>query len=120
VPDDGVTGPELMPEALRQGWSGFALKTCKGHSFTLVAAAWAKRQGMPVAMQDLTNPGYSAIHSFLVAAHLDTMNGIELNSPQYTPAANAEWLPRRSDLFQVRDGKHHLPVDSFVGLGSDL
>lgn len=118
--DEGLTSLDLLPVAKDQGWSGLALKTCKGHSFTLVAAAWAWRQGLPVAMQDLTNPGYSAIHSFLMAAHLNTINGIELNSPQYTPAANAEWLPRRSDLFQVRGGMHRLPVDSIVGLGSGL
>jgi hypothetical protein len=71
-------------------------------------------------MQDLTNPGYAAIHSFLTAAHLETINGIELNSPQYTPAANSGWLPRRADLFQARNGKHHLDGGNFVGLGSDL
>lgn len=118
--DEGLTSLDLLPLVKEQGWTGLALKTCKGHSFTLVAAAWAHRQGMPVAMQDLTNPGYSAIHSFLVAAHLNTMNGIELNSPQYTPEANAPWLPRRADLFSVCNGQHHLPVDSIIGLGADL
>ena len=40
--DEGLTSLELMHEALAQGWTGFALKTCKGHSFALTAAAWAK------------------------------------------------------------------------------
>ena len=40
--DEGLTSLELMAEAKNQGWSGFALKTCKGHSFALTAAAWAK------------------------------------------------------------------------------
>ena len=31
--DEGLTSLELMHEALAQGWTGFALKTCKGHSF---------------------------------------------------------------------------------------
>ena len=118
--DEGLTDLALLPLVEAQGWSGLALKTCKGHSFTLVAAAWARARGMPVAMQDLTNPGYAAIHSFLTAAHLETINGVELNSPQYTPAANSEWLPRRADLFEVRNGKHHLDARAFVGLGSDL
>jgi L-alanine-DL-glutamate epimerase-like enolase superfamily enzyme len=118
--DEGLTGLEVLPLAERQGWSGVALKTCKGHSFTLVAAAWASVRNLPLAMQDLTNPGYSAIHSFLTAAHLDTINGVELNSPQYTPAANADWMPRRSDLFQVKQGRHHLAPAKLVGLGSDL
>ncbi len=118
--DEGLTDLSLLPLAKEQGWSGLALKTCKGHSFTLVAAAWAHEQGIPVAMQDLTNPGYAAIHSYLIAAHLDTINGIELNSPQYTPNANQAWLPRRSDLFLITDGKHRLPLRSLIGLGSDL
>ena len=118
--DEGLTDLSLLPLAREQGWSGLALKTCKGHSFTLVAAAWAHENGIPVAMQDLTNPGYAAIHSFLIAAHLDVINGIELNSPQFTPSANEAWLPRLADLFAIRDGKHRLPIASLVGLGSEL
>lgn len=118
--DEGLTDLSLLPLAKEQGWGGLALKTCKGHSFTLVAAAWAKEQGIPVAMQDLTNPGYAAIHSYLMAAHLDVINGIELNSYQYTPSANAEWLPRRADLFEIQDGLHRLPVKEVIGIGSDL
>ena len=86
------------PDARADGWSGLALKTCKGHSFVLVAAAWARQHGMLLSMQDLTNPGLAAIHSALFAARMPTLNGIELNSPQFTPAANAEWLPRLSGL----------------------
>jgi L-alanine-DL-glutamate epimerase-like enolase superfamily enzyme len=118
--DEGLTDLALLPLAEAQGWSGLALKTCKGHSFTLVAAAWARERGIPVAMQDLTNPGYAAIHSFLTAAHLETINGVELNSPQYTPAANSDWLPRLAGLFQIKNGKHHLDGGNFIGLGSDL
>ncbi len=119
--DEGLTDLALLPLAKEQGWSGLALKTCKGHSFTLIAAAWAREQGIPLAMQDLTNPGYAAIHSWLVAAHLGVINGVELNSPQYTPAANEAWLPRLAPLFTLKDGKHRLPgVESLIGLGSDL
>lgn len=119
--DEGLTRLELFEEAALQGWSGFALKTCKGHSFALLAAAWAAERGMPVAVQDLTNPGLAAIHSALFAAHVPSVNGVELNSPQFTPAANAEWLPRLAGLLEPRDGHHRLPEGGApVGLGSHL
>lgn len=118
--DEGLTKLELLPVAQEQGWSGLALKTCKGHSFVLVAAAWARRNGLQLALQDLTNPGYAAVHSFLLGAYIPTVNGIELNSPQYTPAANADWLPALSGLFEPCGGVHRLEVSAVPGLGSSL
>jgi len=109
-----------LEEALAQGWSGLALKTCKGHSFALTVAAWAVENGMLLSLQDLTNPGLSMIHAALFAAYVPTINGVELNSPQYTPAANAEWLPRLSCLFEPTDGIHRLPDEIPPGLGSVL
>lgn len=116
--DEGLTSLDLMEEAVRQGWSGFALKTCKGHSFALAAAAWARQKGMMISLQDLTNPGLSMIHAALFAACVDTINDVELNSPQFTPAANADWLPRLSGLFEPTDGVHKLGGLEVVGLGS--
>jgi L-alanine-DL-glutamate epimerase-like enolase superfamily enzyme len=118
--DEGLTSLGLLPLAREQGWSGLALKTCKGHSFALVAAAWARRHGMLLSLQDLTNPGYSAIHAALLAAHVEFINGVELNSPQYTPDANAEWLPRLSGLFQPREGIHRLGDCWPAGLGGSV
>lgn len=116
--DEGLTSLDLMPVAREQGWSGFALKTCKGHSFALVAAAWARRHGMVVSLQDLTNPGLAMIHAAWFAAHVPMINDVELNSPQFTPQANAAWLDRLPGLFNPRDGVHELPADVPVGLGS--
>ncbi len=118
--DEGLTSLELVAEAKRQGWSGLALKTCKGHSFALLAAAWARENGMLLALQDLTNPGLSAIHAALFAAHVPTINGVEINSPQYTPAANKEWLPRLAGIFEPADGLHRIDNPGAVGLGSTL
>ena len=118
--DEGLTSLELLPLAAQQGWSGLALKTCKGHSFALTAAAWARERGLLLTMQDLTNPGLAAIHSALLAARLETLNGVELNSPQYTPTANAPWLPRLHELLEPRDGFHRLPSEAPFGLGSRL
>jgi L-alanine-DL-glutamate epimerase-like enolase superfamily enzyme len=118
--DEGLTDLEILPIARRQGWSGLALKTCKGHSLLLASAAWAQHNGLALTLQDLTNPGIGLIHAALVGARLPTLNGVELNSPQFTPAANREFLPRLSPLFEPRDGVHRLPQSVPPGLGSCL
>lgn len=118
--DEGLTDFGLLPLAEEQGWSGLALKTCKGHSFALTAAAWAHSRGRLLALQDLTNPGLSAIHAALFAAFVPTLNGVELNSPQFTPEANRPWLPRLAALLEPRDGLHRLPAEIPPGLGSGV
>ena len=105
---------------MEQGWSSLALKTCKGHSFALVAAAWAREHWMMLSLRDLTNPGLAAIHAFLFAAHVPMFNGVELNSPQFTPAANAPWIPRLAGLFEPANDTHRLPTRGVIGLGSQL
>jgi L-alanine-DL-glutamate epimerase-like enolase superfamily enzyme len=118
--DEGLTSLELLPLAKEQGWNGLALKTCKGHSFALVAAAWAHENGMLVSLQDLTNPGYSMIHAALFSAYIPMINGVELNSPQFTPDANSEWLPRLAALMDPSDGHHELPDVFSAGLGGQM
>ncbi|MPY88808.1 MAG: hypothetical protein GEU99_12870 [Luteitalea sp.] len=118
--DEGLVSVRRLTDAVEQGWSGFAIKTCKGHSFSLVVAAWAAQHKLLLALQDLTNPGLAAIHAALFAAHVPTMNGVELNSPQFTPEANREWLPRLSSLFQPGGGVHRLTFPIPAGLGSAL
>lgn len=118
--DEGLMSMDRLALAVEQGWSGIAFKTCRGHSFSLVAAAYAHENGMLLAMQDLTNPGIAAIHAALCAAHLPVFNGMELNSPQYTPEANSDWLPRLSALLEPIDGCHRIPSTIPVGLGSTL
>ncbi len=118
--DEGLTSLADLPVAAEKGWSGLALKTCKGHSFVLAAAAWAKQHQMSLSVQDLTNIGRSAIHSWLFAAHLDGVDSVELNSPQYLPRANEPWLPRLASLFAIRDGHHRLAHRDLMGLGSDM
>ena len=118
--DEGLTDMSVLELAYRQGWSGLALKTCKGHSMLMATAAWAYEHGMLLSLQDLTNPGIALLHAALVGSRLPTINGAELNSPQFTPQANQEFLPRLSALFEPRDGVHCLPEKTPLGLGSKL
>ncbi len=46
--------------------------------------------------------------------------GVELNSPQYMPDANTEWLTRLSALFEPREGVHRIEQPKVVGLGSRI
>lgn len=118
--DEGLTDLTSLEIALSQGWSGFALKTCKGHSMLMTSAAWGHEHNMLLSLQDLTNPGVSLIHAALVGAYLPTVNGAELNSPQFTPDANLEFLPRLSSLFEPTGGNHTITNTAPLGLGSSL
>lgn len=63
--DEGPPKLDLLPIAKEQGWSGLALKTCKGHSFALTSAAWALQNDIELTLQDLTNTDYiPAIFAF--------------------------------------------------------
>jgi hypothetical protein len=86
----------------------------------LVCAAWAHQHGMTISLQDLTNPGIALIHAALVGAYLPTINGAELNSPQFTPEANRDFAERLPELFLPRSGVHRLPPEMPTGLGSWL
>lgn len=113
--DEGISGVEQLDELMRAGWSGLALKTCKSHTLCLLLAAWSHLTRRPYSLQDLTNPSFAALHSLNLAAHLRTRNGVELNSPQYTPAANRALAARYPGVFAVREGEHEMEADG-VGL----
>jgi len=114
--DEGLVGMEAFAEALERGWSGAALKTCKGLSFMLAAAAWATPRGALLTLQDLTNPGRAAVQAAWFGAFVPTFNGLELNAAQFVPEANADWVSAYPGLLDVRDGWHRLPESAPIGL----
>jgi L-alanine-DL-glutamate epimerase-like enolase superfamily enzyme len=115
--DEGILSLHHLDLAREQGWNGLALKTCKGHSTALLCVAWAHLHGWCYALQDLTNPGLSMIHAAGFAARMETVNGIELNSPQFTPSANAAIAARHPGLVHVTAGQHTLAHLDTAGLG---
>lgn len=115
--DEGVTGLEELRLAMSLGWTGPALKTCKGHSAALLEIAWCELTGRPYALQDLTNPGIAAVHAAGLAAHSCTYNGVELNVMQFVPLSSRLEAERFPSLFHVRAGVHRLDELGEVGLG---
>ncbi len=75
------------------GWTGVALKTCKTQTGALLSLCWAKAHGMPLMVQDLTNPMLAQIPHVRLAAHAGTIMGVESNGMQFYPAAS---LPEES------------------------
>ena len=102
--DESLTSLEDFDLALELGWSGIALKTCKGHSAALLYASKAAAAGIPYTIQDLTNPGISLLHSVGLAARLSPMMGVEANSPQFFPATNEPEAQVHPGVFYRRDG----------------
>lgn len=104
--DESLDRLDRLPALREQGWSGVALKTCKGHTHTLSAYCWAKRNGMYITLQDLTNPGMAHVQSAHLFSRLAVSCDVfEFNSRQYTPYARSEERQRFPSLFEVQDGR---------------
>lgn len=104
VADESLVDLESLLLARDMGYTGVALKACKGQSHAMLMAAAAQKYGMFLCVQDLTCPGASLIHSAGIAARVPGNAGIEANARQFVPAANAAWEPGFPGLFTVRGG----------------
>lgn len=97
------------------GWTGVALKTCKTLTGALLSACWAKAHGMSLMVQDLTNPMLAQIPHMLLAAHLDTIMGVETNSMQFYPEASRAEAAIHPGIYRRRNGE--VDLSSIRGLG---
>jgi len=104
VIDESLTDIESLMLAREMGYSGAALKACKGQSQVLLMAAAAQKHKMFLCVQDLTCPGASLIHSAGLAAHVPGVAAIEANAREYGPAAKKPWEDKYPGIFKVRDG----------------
>jgi L-alanine-DL-glutamate epimerase-like enolase superfamily enzyme len=104
VIDESLTDLETLLLAREMGYTGVALKACKGQSQAMLMAAAAQKFGMFLCVQDLTCPGASLIHSAGIAARVPGNAGIEANARQFVPVANEPWEGRFPGLFTIRDG----------------
>ncbi len=99
------------------GWTGVALKTCKTQTGALLSLCWAKAHGMPLMVQDLTNPMLAQIPHVRLAAHAGTIMGVESNGMQFYPAASAAEEKVHPGLYRRRHGKLDLATISGPGFG---
>ena len=118
VIDESLLDLESLQLAREMGYTGAALKACKGQSQSLLLAAAARKYGMFLCVQDLTCPGASLIHSAGLAAHVPGVAAIESNARQYVPAANRPWEERFPGIFRITDGTMETGRLTGPGLGA--
>ena len=117
VIDESLVDFDSLLLSRELGYSGVALKACKGHSEALLMGAAAQKFGMFLCVQDLTCPGASFLHSASLSARIPTVAAIEGNGRQYCPAANAGWAERFPSMFDITDGTLGTAVLNGPGLG---
>ncbi len=117
VIDESLIDYETLLLAREQGYSGVALKACKGHTEALLAAAAAQKFGMFLCVQDLTCPGLSFLHSASLASRIPGVAAIEGNARQYCPNANKKLGRSYAGMFEFKDGSVQTSLLSGDGLG---
>ncbi|MEO8128796.1 MAG: enolase C-terminal domain-like protein [Bryobacteraceae bacterium] len=118
VIDESLTGQDALMLSREMGYTGAALKACKGQSQALLMAAVAQKYKMFLCVQDLTCPGASLIHSAGLAAHIPGVAAIEANARQYVPRANKAWESRFPGIFIIKDGQMKTGVLNRNGLSA--
>jgi L-alanine-DL-glutamate epimerase-like enolase superfamily enzyme len=115
VIDESLVDLESLLLSRELGYSGVALKACKGHTGALLMGAAAQKHGMFLCVQDLTCPGASFLHSASLAARVPGVAAVEGNARQYCPEGNLGWNERFPGMFHIRDGT--LATESLTGPG---
>ena len=117
VIDESLIDLESLQLAREQGYSGVALKACKGHTEALLMGAAAQKYGMFLCVQDLSCPGFSFLHSASIAARIPTIAAIEGNSRQYCPVGNRALGEIYPSMFHITDGTVGTSALTGNGLG---
>ena len=115
--DESAHDWEFVRLGRRLGWSGVALKTCKTQTGALLSLCWAKAHGMPLMVQDLTNPMLAMIPHVKLAAHAGTIQGVECNAMQFYPDASKPEEAVHPGLYQRRGGIVDFSTLSGPGFG---
>ena len=115
--DESAHDWKLVRLGRELGWTGVALKTCKTLTGALLTLCWAKQRGMTLMVQDLTNPTLAQIPHVLLAAHADTIMGVETNSSQFYPEASKYEAQFHPGLYQRRNGQVDLTSIRGNGFG---
>ena len=118
VIDESLIDLESLQRAREMGYTGAALKACKGQGTSLLLAAAAQKMGLFLCVQDLSCPGASLLHSAGLAAHVPGVAAIESNARQYVPAANKPWEEGFPGIFRITDGTMETGLLTGPGLGA--
>lgn len=117
VIDESLLDLQSLYDARSLGYSGIALKACKGQTDSLLMAAAARKFGMFLCVQDLTCVGANFLHSASLAAHVPSVAAIEGNGRQYCPAGNKGWDYLYPGMFQIGNGRVQTSALDGWGLG---
>ena len=115
--DESAHDWEVVRLGRSLGWTGVALKTCKTQTGALLSLCWAKAHGMELMVQDLTNPMLAQVPHVLLAAHADTIQGVETNSMQFYPEASAIEAVIHPGIYSRNNGKVDLTSIQGSGFG---
>jgi L-alanine-DL-glutamate epimerase-like enolase superfamily enzyme len=118
VIDESLTDVEALLLSREMGYTGAALKACKGQSHMMLISSVAEKNKMFLCVQDLTCPGASLIQSASLAAHVPGVAAIEANARQFMPAANEAWIGRFPGIFKITDGTMDTSELNGKGLGA--
>jgi L-alanine-DL-glutamate epimerase-like enolase superfamily enzyme len=118
--DESLTSAEDFHLAMELGWSGAAMKSCKGLSAGLLFIPMAETAGVPYAVQDLSNPSLALIESVGLAARSHTIMGVEANARQFFPAASEPEAAAHPGLYEIRDGYAYTSTMRGPGLGYQI
>ncbi len=115
--DESLTDVEDLKLATKLGYNGAVLGTCKGHSSSLLTAAECAQRGFACTVQDLGNPSIGLAHSVSLAAHLQSVKGVEISGRQFFPAVNEPLSRVHPGLIRLQDGKADTTMLGSFGLG---
>src|SRR5579871_25780 len=118
VIDESLTDVEALLLSQKMGYTGAALKACKGQSHMMLIASVAEKRKLFLCVQDLTCPGASLIQSASLAAHVPGVAAIEANARQFMPEANGAWESRFPGVFHITDGTMDTSGLNGPGLGA--
>ncbi len=117
VIDESLVDYDALKLARDMGYTGVALKACKGQTDSLLLAAAAQKFGMFLCVQDLTCPGYSFLQSAALAARIPGVAAVEGNARQYCPSLNKTWARQFPGMFKITDGTVETGLLTGIGLG---
>lgn len=118
--DERATGWESLRHAHAAGWTGVALKTCKTLTGSLLSLAWARHHGMPVVVQDLTNPMLAQLTHLWFASYADEGHGVESNAMQFYPGASEPEARVHPGAYRRRNGMVDISTLRGPGFGYRL